>query len=211
MTVSIIAAFYNVDEYADECVKSIVNQTYPDLDIVLIDDGSTDSCGKILDEWAGRDSRINVIHEPNKGLSFARNAGMKAAKGEYFAFVDGDDALKEEYIETLIKTLEETGSDMCEVGRFENVSGKDTKRFFSPVSRLEVYDRYQDFIYDTYTDKEKRFFQSAIVVWGKLYKREVWEGIEFPVGKICEDSWVFPAVLLNGLFRFFKVDRGNGL
>lgn len=195
MTVSIIVSFYNVEAYSEECVAGIVGQTYKDLDIILVDDGSTDSTGTILDKWAQQDTRIKVVHESNGGLSFARNTGMKYAKGDCIVFVDGDDALKESFVETLVNVMEETGADICEAGRYENVLDKEEFRFFSPVDRPEIYNDYHDYIYDTYTDKEKRFFQSAIVVWGKLYKKEIWKGIEFPVGKIFEDSWVFPSVM----------------
>ncbi len=195
MKVSVIVAFYNVGPYVDECVGSIVRQTYKDLEIILIDDGSTDNSGSILDEWASRDLRIKVIHEDNEGLSFARNRGLDISTGEAIAFIDGDDAVKENYIEILVNTMNETDADMCEVGRYENVLDEETLRFFSPVDDLLLYKDSGDYIYDTYTDREKRFFQSAIVVWGKLYKRKVWDGVRFPKGRINEDSWVFPQVI----------------
>ena len=195
MKVSVIVALYNVKDYADECIESLTRQNYKDIEIILVDDGSTDETVEIVDKWASTDNRIKVIHQVNGGLSAARNSGMKIATGDCIAFIDGDDSVKEEYLETLVINMESTGADMTGVGRYENVLGEDSIRCFSPVNNLTVYNDYRDYIYDTYLDKEKRFFQSAIVVWGKLYKREIWDGIYFPVGHNNEDSWVFPRVI----------------
>ena len=89
--ISVIVAVYNVEKYLDKCVESIVKQTYHELEIILVDDGSKDNSGKICDEWAEKDSRIHVIHKQNGGLSDARNYGLKASNGEWICFVDGDD------------------------------------------------------------------------------------------------------------------------
>ncbi|MBO4678487.1 MAG: glycosyltransferase family 2 protein [Lachnospiraceae bacterium] len=195
MTVSIIAAFFNVGAYAEECVSSISGQSYKDLDIILVDDGSTDDTGKILDEWASKDSRIRVIHEENKGLSFARNAGMRVAKGDAFAFIDGDDAVRENYIETLVLNMESSDADLSVVGRYENNPGTDEFILVSPVKEFTTYNDYTDYVYAAYADRTGAFFVSAVVAWGKLYKKTLWEGVEFPVGRISEDAWVFPQIL----------------
>lgn len=195
MKISVIVALYNVKEYADECIESLVKQSYNNLEIILVDDGSTDETAAIVDKWAAKDERIKTIHQTNGGLSAARNSGMKAATGDCIAFIDGDDSVKEKYFETLAANMEITGADMIGVGRYENVPGEDRFREFSSVDKLTVYNDYRDYVYDTYADKEKRFFQSAIVVWGKIYKKEIWDGIEFPVGHNNEDSWVFPRVI----------------
>lgn len=195
MKISVIVALYNVKDYADECIASLVKQTYKDLEIILVDDGSTDETVSIVDKWASTDERIKAVHQVNGGLSAARNSGMEIATGDCIAFIDGDDSVREEYFETLVKNMEATGADMTGVGRYENVPGETSFRYFSSVDNLTVYNDYRDYIYDTYADKEKRFFQSAIVVWGKLYKRNIWDGITFPVGHNNEDSWVFPRVI----------------
>ena len=96
--ISVIVPVYQVEEYLDRCVQSIVDQTYTNLEIILVDDGSPDRCPQMCDEWAKRDSRIRVIHKENGGLSDARNAGMQAASGTYIAFVDSDDWVSERYI-----------------------------------------------------------------------------------------------------------------
>ena len=195
MKISVIVALYNVKDYADECIESLVNQSYTNLEIILVDDGSKDETSAIVDKWAAKDERIKAIHQENGGLSAARNTGMKYATGDCIAFIDGDDSIKKEYFETLVKNMNDTGADMSGVGRYENIPGENTFKNFSSVDSLTVYNDYRDYIYDTYADKEKRFFQSAIVVWGKIYKRNIWENIEFPVGHNNEDSWVFPRVL----------------
>ena len=195
MKISVIVALYNVKDYADECIESLIDQNYKDLEIILVDDGSKDETSEIVDKWAAKDERIKAIHQTNGGLSAARNTGMKEATGDYIAFIDGDDAVKPEYFETLVKNIKETDADMSCVGRYENVPNVNTFKDFSMVDSLTVYNDYRDYIYDTYTDKDKRFFQSAIVVWGKIYKKSIWDGIEYPVGHNNEDSWIFPRVI----------------
>lgn len=101
--VSVIVPVYNVERYLKKCIESIINQTYKNLEIFLVDDGSTDNSGKICDEYAKKDNRINVIHKENKGVSSARNAGINEAKGEWIAFIDADDWIEENYIEELLK------------------------------------------------------------------------------------------------------------
>ena len=99
--VSIIIPIYNVEKYSDECITSVINQTYKNIEIILVDDGSPDNCGKICDNYALKDKRIKVIHEKNGGLSFARNTGLNIATGEYVYFLDSDDYLTDNAIELL--------------------------------------------------------------------------------------------------------------
>src|SRR5699024_4494271 len=110
--ISVIVPVYNVEKYVRRCIDSICGQTYSNLEIILIDDGSTDSSGKICDEMAAKDGRISVIHQENKGLSQARNAGLDQAKGEYIAFVDSDDYLSLNMYECLLKSLKENNADV---------------------------------------------------------------------------------------------------
>ena len=110
--ISVIVPVYKVEAYLDRCVQSIVDQTYTNLEIILVDDGSPDRCPQMCDEWAKRDNRIRVIHKENGGLSDARNAGMQAASGTYIAFVDSDDWLELRCIEYLYQTAEKNA---CEI------------------------------------------------------------------------------------------------
>lgn len=110
--VTIVVPIYNVERYLDTCVESIVNQTYGHLEILLVDDGSPDDCGRICDEWAARDSRITALHKPNGGLSDARNYGIDRARGEYIYCVDSDDWIQPNLVERALTVAQETDSDM---------------------------------------------------------------------------------------------------
>ena len=105
--ISVIVPVYNVEEWLDECVSSIVKQTYTNLEIILVDDGSQDSCPKMCDEWAKRDDRISVIHKENGGLSSARNAGLDICNGEYIGFVDSDDTIECEMYKKMLHDIEQ--------------------------------------------------------------------------------------------------------
>ena len=120
--ISVIVPVYRVEEYLERCVKSILSQTYKNLEVILVDDGSPDQCPAICDACAEKDARVKVIHQENKGLSGARNAGINAASGEYLAFVDSDDYVSPHFIEELYQLLQDTG---CAIGqcRFSYVKG----------------------------------------------------------------------------------------
>ena len=111
--VSIVVPVYNVEKYLKQCVESLINQTYKDIEIILVDDGSKDNSGKICDEYSEKYEFIRVIHKENAGLGMARNTGMENAKGDYVDFMDSDDYLKPDTVEKLVKALEETGADTC--------------------------------------------------------------------------------------------------
>lgn len=110
--ISLLVPIYNVASYVDRCVGSLVNQTYSNLEILLVDDGSTDGSGALCDEWVKKDSRIHVVHKENGGLSDARNAGIKRAAGAYLAFIDGDDYIAPEYCEKLYQALAAHDADI---------------------------------------------------------------------------------------------------
>ena len=112
--VSIIVPVYKVEDYLERCIRSIVNQTYKEIEIIIINDGSPDKCPEICDKWAEEDKRIKVIHKKNGGLSDARNAGMQIASGEYIAFVDSDDWISPFYLEYLIKAIVDSKCDIVE-------------------------------------------------------------------------------------------------
>jgi len=125
--VSVIIPVYNVEKYLNRCLESIVGQTYNNLEIILVDDGSTDSSGLICDEWAKKDSRIKVIHKLNGGLGYARNSGLSLATGKYLSFVDSDDYLKITTYSDLINIMEKSNSDICYFGCDYDISGKIVK------------------------------------------------------------------------------------
>lgn len=185
--ISIIVPIYDVEKYLNRCILSILNQTYKNFELILVDDGSNDQCPEICDGWAKKDGRIKVIHKKNGGLSDARNAGIKVASGEYIAFVDSDDWISEFYLEYLWRALVESNCDIveCEITRVsENVSGGDDS--------IKKYEKTN--IYDTekaleYLITDQCFHQ---YVWNKLYKCSVIQGILFEKGKTNEDEfWTY--------------------
>lgn len=181
--VSIVIPVYNVENYLQRCVDALLQQTYNELEIILVDDGSTDRSGDICDYYAKEDARIKVIHQMNAGQSGARNEALKIATGKYICFIDSDDYVPMNYIETLYQWLIETDADisLCEyikfTGELVNYSdipaGNDERILYNNVELIKKMHTVADELY--------------VVMWGKLFKRELIEGIYFPEGRICED------------------------
>jgi glycosyltransferase involved in cell wall biosynthesis len=131
--ISVIIPIYNVEPYLRECIDSIRNQTYQDLDIILINDGSQDKCGEICEDYAKKDTRIRVFHTGNKGLSAARNLGLREAVGEYIGFVDSDDWIEPDMYEILLRRIEETGTSISTCGVWtEFLKRKNVKKCGAP-------------------------------------------------------------------------------
>lgn len=183
--ISVIVPIYKVEPYLDRCVESIVAQTYENLQIILVDDGSPDRCPAMCDAWAAKDSRIQVIHKENGGLSDARNAGLAAATGEYVAFIDSDDSIAPDFIQRLFDALINSGADIAEcatdyVDEAGNVLRRRNAADVSCMGREEALRRLvlEDGVYQT--------------VWNKLYRRDVIAGILFEKGKYNEDEfWTY--------------------
>lgn len=180
--ISIIVPIYNVEAYLDRCVESLRTQTYSNLEIILVDDGSPDECPAMCDDYAGKDSRIKVIHQKNSGLSGARNAGIDLARGEYLAFVDSDDYVAPDFIRSLYELLKETG---CAIGqcRFAYVQGESLPADGGNAWRIYRGESLMEQLYGP--EEEATFF---VVAWNKLYRRELFQKIRYPVGKIHEDE-----------------------
>lgn len=132
--VSIIVPVYNVETYLDECIQSIVSQTYKDWECILIDDGSTDQSGTICDTWIEKDNRIKVIHQSNQGVSVARNTGIIHAKGEFIAFVDSDDWIEKDYLQSLIEAFHDNLPDLVVSGLIHNYNNGETIRYVPQIS-----------------------------------------------------------------------------
>ena len=137
--ISVIVPIFKVEDYLNRCVESLIAQTYHNLEIILVDDGSTDTCPQLCDEWAEKDKRIKVIHKKNGGLSDARNAGIRAAEGEYILFVDSDDWVCADYAESLYRAVESSNSDICECDVIRtsgeimpHYEGKEPSRWMAP-------------------------------------------------------------------------------
>ena len=186
--ISVIVPVYKVEAYLDQCVRSITGQTYRNLEILLIDDGSPDGSGSICDAWAAKDSRIRVIHKENAGAGAARNTGLDAARGELIAFVDSDDYIAAGMYRHLFQLLE-TGADIAECGYVETTD--DHAEFANQDSRTALYaprDAMREHIRDT-------VFRQLI--WNKLYRRETIGGARFPEGTKIDDEFFTYQVLGN--------------
>ena len=182
--VSIIVSVYNVEEYIGECIKSLTGQTYSDIEIILVDDGTKDSSGQICDEWVHKDNRIKVFHKLNGGLSDARNYGISRATGEYICFVDGDDCLESTFVEVMLNHLKTDNADLCVCHYYQN--DLETGEYvYSKVYSDEVksvdWQRYMEIVYNN------AYYATACI---KLGKKNLYTDNMFPVGKKHEDAFV---------------------
>lgn len=179
--ISVIVPIYQVEAYLEECLDSILNQTYRQLEIILIDDGSPDRCGDICDRYASQDSRIKVIHQTNQGLSAARNAGMDMATGEYISFIDSDDYIAPYFYEKLLEGFKEHPEakvTACQV--FKNEDGK--------ITPLICNRRHQfPTIHTSLWCQDAILGKTYVNVWNKLYQAELLKEIRFRKGRIVED------------------------
>ena len=188
--VSVIVPVYNVENYLEECVNSILNQTYENLEIILVDDGSKDSSGKMCDVFTQKYENVKCVHKENGGLSDARNYGIKYATGEYIVFIDSDDFIKENMIEKMLEKIAMTNSDICvcdmeylyDNGNIEFASGGD---------------------FDVTSDKLVDINNSAC---NKMYKTSMFSDISFPVGKYYEDLATIP-ILMHKANKVCKVNE----
>lgn len=188
--VSVIVPIYNVKDYLIECVESILNQTYSNIEIILVDDGSTDGSAGLCDNLRQRDDRIIVIHKKNGGLSDARNIGFRKSTGEFVIFVDSDDSLKSSALEIMVSAIEEYGADIsaCEFETFEDNSIKRYNSSAQEKSTEMVCLTGKKLVESLY----KGNYQSiAFVAWNKLYKKSLFtdNDIEYPFGRIYEDTF----------------------
>ncbi len=185
--ISVVIPVYKVEPYLDKCVQSIVDQTYTDLEIILVDDGSPDACPKICDRWAEKDSRVRVIHKTNGGLSDARNYGMAIATGEYIGFVDGDDYIEPEMYGLLQSEMENTDSDISSCGI----------RSFWENGERKILTVKGNAVLDNKSAMEALVNETWLKqpVWNKLYKAHLVKDILFEKGKCHEDVfWTYQII-----------------
>lgn len=184
--ISIVVPIYNVEEYLEKCIDSILNQTYDNLEVILVDDGGKDRCPAICDAYAVKDARIKVIHKPNGGLSDARNAGVSVAKGAYIGFVDSDDFIKPDMYEKLYSRIKETGADIA-VCNFQRVN-IDGEPIVEGNQSMSIYD-------EVFTSKQAiehlcgMNYEYWVTAWNRLYKARIAKAVVFPKGKIHEDEY----------------------
>lgn len=181
--VSVIIPVHNVEKYLKRCIGSVLNQSYKNLEIIIIDDGSKDKSSEICDDYKRKDKRVLVVHTENKGVSEARNKGIEISKGEYISFIDSGDWVDMVYIERLMALLLEHKADIsiCD---------------FEKVYNEKIVNKIYNEKIKTYTNKEvleelfKRNAVKFVVSWGKIYKKYLFNNIRFPKGRYHEDEFV---------------------
>ena len=186
--VSVIVPIYNVENYLDNCVQSILRQTYRNLEILLVDDGSPDRCPRMCDEYAGQDDRIRVIHKENGGLGDARNAGTREATGKYLLYVDSDDRIREDLVSITVETAEKAQADIVIFDYAgETPAGLQTDRFTFDLPEGRTFSAM---------DEPAVIMRTCSAV-NKLFRKEFWEksGLSFPAGRYYEDLATIPKLL----------------
>lgn len=185
--VSIIVPIYNVEKYLNKCVDSILNQTFKDFELILVDDGSTDNCGKICDEYEKLDNRIRVIHKENGGLSDARNKGIDESNSEFISFVDSDDYISEDMYEVLYNNLEKENADISVCGYYRCLNDKMISKFekeeYFVVNNKEALRLVLE---------DKKISVEACT---KIYRKTLFDNTRYPVGKLSEDAFTTPTIL----------------
>lgn len=188
--ISVIVPVYNAENYLDNCIQSILEQTIECYELILVDDGSTDKSGVICDTWAIDDERIKVIHTKNSGAAAARNEGVKAATGNYVTFVDADDTITTDYLEYLYRLLCEYKTDIA-IGGYEKIyPDEDGEKLYSINKEKEAMSGYEAM--------EKLLYQNGImsVPWGMLIKKKIVDNVKFPEGTCAED--------MGTIYRLFE-------
>ncbi len=208
--ISLIIPVYKVEKYLEKCIQSVINQTYENLQIILVDDGSPDNCGKICDEYAKKDHRIEVIHKSNGGLSDARNKGLEIAKGEYIGFVDSDDYIEADMYEVLYNLLKQYNADVS-ICNFYTVSQgkisiKNADNGINEYNRIEI-------LKEILLDKNIQSY-----AWNKLYKKELFDEIKYPIGKKYEDIGTTfyllekcNKVVVTGKSEYYYINRQDSI
>lgn len=180
--ISILVPIYNAEEYIEKCLESIINQTYKNIEIVLVEDGSTDNSMQIIKKYEKQDNRIKIISIKNNGVADARNKAIENATGEYLTFVDSDDYIEKDYVETLYTNLKKYEADIAVCNCYniiEKTANKTYKTFkINKVQEFNNIEAVENLFY-------YNFFRHS--PWGKLYKKDLWNNIKFPVGKNYED------------------------
>ena len=186
--VSIIVPVYNVEKYLDECILSILNQTYRDIEVLIVDDGSTDESGKKVDDYSLKDDRIKAFHKENGGQALARNLGLKNATGKYICFIDSDDYYEPDFVEKVVNALAGNDADMIFCNYYSCYTDRDV-----PGSRLREIENGKVFTPDKYLYLLYAFSGVYSYVWNKIYKKEIFEDLEFQQ-MLCEDAQIMLSV-----------------
>lgn len=209
---SVIVPIYNVEKYVVKCIKSIIDQTYTNLQVILVDDGSTDKSGIICDKLSRMDNRIQVVHKKNGGLSSARNCGIDFARGKYICFIDSDDWIDINMFKNLINCMEANNADIVVCNYLEtdneNYNYKNSEKYkvceFTNIEAMNC-------LY------EKDYSRQMVVVWNKIYKRDLFNEVRFPNGKIHEDEFVNyrlyyysnKVVYMSSVYYYYRINMNS--
>ena len=205
--ISVVVPVYNVEHYLKKCVDSICHQTYRNLEIILVDDGSTDCSGSLCDEFATSDSRIRVIHKSNGGLSDARNAGMELASGEWWMFVDSDDYIAPDTAETLLLAAVENHCEIAVCNMMRIYEDGKQEPFYCPVTEPTIWAGEQRF---------ETLRQPSVC--NKLFRADLFKELRFPKRKFYEDTFVYHVlahrasrIALTGLSGYYYLSRRESI
>lgn len=201
--ISVIVPVYKVEDCLEFCVDSILNQTFTDFELILVDDGSPDNCGAMCDEYAKKDSRIRVIHRENGGLSAARNSGMDIMRGEYIAFIDSDDAVTEDYLDAMISAAGRFDADIvvCKFKEFEDGNIPDLKSAAEAAGEYKVFSG-KEACKEVYEGSK----QASINACCKLFRASAIENMRFPEGRLHEDQAFTPVAYYRSR-KVVSIDR----
>ena len=187
--ISVIVPIYNVEKYLKQCLDSIINQTYKNLEIILVNDGSTDKSGSICEQYKCMDNRIKLINKNNGGLSDARNIGLLNATGEYISFIDSDDFISLNMYEVLYNNIIKSKSDIvwCDYNIYI------TNQM---IQKHNLFPEQKEYVINHLFAKDLfNLYHLEAFVWNRLYKREIFKNVRFPVGRRCEDGYIVIAIL----------------
>ncbi|MGX7112127.1 glycosyltransferase family 2 protein [Gemella cuniculi] len=208
--ISVIVPVYNVEQYLEKCVNSIINQTYKNLEIILVDDGSTDSSGKICEKLAEKDARIRVIHKENGGLSDARNKGIEVATSNLIGFIDSDDYIDNDMYEILLKNLMDTDADLSMCGHYD---------VYNNIPESQVVNKKT---WELNSEKAIKMVMKAkilsVTAVNKLYKKSLFSDLKFELGKIAEDAFIMirlldkcEKIVATNEKKYYYVHRENSI
>lgn len=195
--ISVVVPVYNVADYLPECLDSLLAQTYPNFEVVAVDDGSTDSSLTILERYSNQDSRITVVSQKNGGLAAARNTGIANARGEYFAFVDSDDYVGELYLSTMFDNAFKHNAEISICGRMKIIDDIESHEMRPFCSNREMDSEMALRALNSYRSYD-------MSMWGKLFKSSLFDGIVFPEGKNSEDQFVCYKLLSKAAIIFYE-------
>lgn len=209
-TVSVIIPVYNVSSYLIACLDSVCAQTLTDLEIILVDDGSTDGSERICDQYAERDERIRVIHKPNGGLSSARNAGIEAATSDWIGFIDSDDRIDPDMYELLYQDARETGADLACCGLYDCYKGQEPTRVPDPHREVLTPEQAVKVVFEAK--------KTSVTAVNKLYRKALFDDVRYPEGRTAEDAFVIVELLLktrrvslNTAQRYYYIHRAGSI